>query len=257
MAAQADEGRDDVFEVVTSIKITNLSLGVDVSIHPSFIKEMSDDSRFVSLDFYRSRGIYALLSSRLPQQQAAAHGGRQYAKLLAKVVGDLKRKRDKAFRQSVMASAPQGVLPKVGRGDKSVLPRNRRLKAIALSAPEVVHCEMDAFEDEFDGYRLACVVPLERQNGNTELWVDSQGSTWNYLSKLVAHEYRKSLETQDEAQAPVDSSTTTPAPIETEPATPIAHSPKRQSPGDDPAIAECASPAKRQTTLLSFMTPSN
>ena len=141
------------------------------------------------------------------------------------------------------------------RSGASITPRTRALKTLALSKSDVVNIEMDAFDDEFNGYSLTCIVPFERKNGNNELWVDAQGSTWNFLSKLVAHEHRKSLEEADEAIAVVDSPNTAAAPIAAEPAAQIAHSPKRQSPGDVPDV-ECASPCKRQTTLLSFMKPS-
>ena len=110
--------------------------------------------------------------------------------------------------------------------------------------------EMGAFAEEFEGFHLSCIVPLERKHGNTELWVDAQSSTWNFLSKLVAHEYRK-VE-QDAAQSVVDPPATATGSINSEQATPTAHSPKRQSPSDDPD-GVCASPSKRQTTLLSFM----
>ena len=81
--ASEDESRDDVFEIAIMMRIKNPCLGVDVAIHPSFIQVMDDDSHFVLLDFYQSRGVYSLLSSRLPR-----HSGRHHGKLLAKVIGD-------------------------------------------------------------------------------------------------------------------------------------------------------------------------
>ena len=98
-ASPADERRDDVFEVEDAVRITNPCLGLDVTIHPPFIKAIDGD-RVILLDFYRSRGVYSLLSSRLPQQP-----GRQYGKLLAKVVKDLRRQRDDAFITSVRSEA--------------------------------------------------------------------------------------------------------------------------------------------------------
>ena len=201
----ADENRDDVFEVMTTMKINNPCLGLDVTIHPCFIKLMDDGSRFVSLDFYRSRGVYALLSSRLPRK-----AGRHYGKVLAKVVGDLKRQRDAAFRQSLLADAgaPAHVKRARCRGPLSVKPRNRVLMAIAMGKSEVLQIEVDAFIHEFEGYCLSCFVCMERHNGNTEMWVDAQSSTWNYLSKLVAHEYRNSLQGEGEAHATDNSANT-------------------------------------------------
>ena len=249
--AAPDESSEDVFEVAMTMKVKNAGLGVDATIQPAFIKLMDDGSRFVSLDFYQSRGGYSLLTSRLPPKP-----GRHYGKLVAKVVGKLKRLRDDAFRKSLLADAPVHLNCAKCRGPSSITPKNRELNAIALSKNDVVEVEMDAIEDEFEGYCLSCAVCLERHNGNTELWVDAQSSMWYYMSRLVAHEYRNSPEGKGEAHAPVDSPNTATAPIAE---TPIAtgHSPKRQSrDGDGPWVVECASPAKRQTTLLSFRKPS-
>ena len=102
-ASPADERRDDVFKVEDAVTIRNPCLGLDVTIPPLFIKAIDGD-RFILLDFYRSRGVYRLLSSRLPQQQ-----GRQYGKLLAKIVRDLRRRRDDAFIKSVRTEAPGHV----------------------------------------------------------------------------------------------------------------------------------------------------
>ena len=134
------------------------------------------------------------------------------------------------------------------------MPHGRKMRVHVLNKSDVVSVQTPAFDEEFDDYRLDCIVPLERHNGNTELWVDMQGGLWNFLSKLALHEYRQSLVEKDEAPAVIDSSNTDAAPIAAEPA-PMAHSPKRQSPGDCPRV-ESASPSKRQTTLLSFLKPS-
>ena len=123
------------------------------------------------------------------------------------------------------------------------------MRAVAMGKGEVVQANMNAIDGEFDdNFCLSFSVCFERNNRHTELWVDACTSTWNYLPKLVAHEYRESLEGEDEARAPIDSPNTATAPIATTPAA-AAHSSKRQSLGD----VKCASPAKRQTTLLSFM----
>ena len=82
------------------------------------------------------------------------------------------------------------------------------MQAVALAKSDVVQIEMDAFDDEFNGYSLTCIVPMERKNGNNEFWVDAQGSTWNFLSKLVAHEYRNGLQGEGEAHATENSANT-------------------------------------------------
>ncbi len=126
MAGSADDDRDDVFDVATTLIVSNPRLGVEVSIRPSLVKDV-DDSKFVSLDFYRSRGVDALLTSRLPQKQV---GARHYSKLLAKVVGGLKHKRDDAFRQSVLQDA---TCHNLKFGNRAVVPNIKVLKASVLA----------------------------------------------------------------------------------------------------------------------------
>ena len=99
------------------------------------------------------------------------------------------------------------------------------------------------------------VAPLQRSNQNTELYVSSQSSTLDYLSKLVAREHCKG----EEAQTPVVSPDATAAPVVEEPlsAAPMAacHSQERQSIGGCHDVVLFASPTKVQTTLQSFMKP--
>ena len=210
-AAAASAGRDDVFEVGQSLRIHNPALNVDVTIHSPFIKELEGNSHFVSLDFYQSRGVYALLSSRLPKKALAK---RPYTKVLAKVVGKLKRKRDDAFREAIQANAPANTRIKFA-GDYSVRPitKDRGVKAMAMSQSDVVQCDMPPLDGESDGFRLSCVVPLGRHNANSEIYVDAQSSTWDFLSKLVAQEYRAAPEDQEVAPTSVAPPTATASPV--------------------------------------------
>ena len=63
---RASPAGDDAWKVEDAVTIKNACLGLDVTIHPPFIKQMDDDSRSVLLHFYQSRGVYSLLSPRLP-----------------------------------------------------------------------------------------------------------------------------------------------------------------------------------------------
>ena len=116
-----------------------------------------------------------------------------------------------------------------------------------MTMPEVFEFEVEAFPGMCDG-RLSCLVPLERKNRHSELWVSED--SWSVLSKVVAHEHRMSLQEGGEAPATATNNETDDW-MEME--VPTLHSPKRQSPGDGPAIVEGQSPAKRQTTLHAFM----
>ena len=243
----------DVFEVGMAIKVTNQSLNLHCTIHPAFIK-VEDDRRFVLLDFYQSRGIYQILVSRLPPQPH-----RHYFRLLAKVVAELKKARDLAFRKSVLGQSGK-VIKHMTSGPNSIKPRSNDLLTIATELTGVFSFTVPPSVDEFDGFCLDCYLSsLDRRNGNSELWVDDQASTWNYLTKLVKHTHSiQSLETENNEVAPVDPPVATPiaeSPIAATIAeSPIAATPcKRLSFGDGPGVVRPESQPKRQTTLRSFM----
>ena len=220
-SAAASAGREDVFEVGTSLRIYNSALNVDVTIHSPFIKELQGDSRFVSLDFYQSRGVYSLLSSRLPKKPQAK---RPYAKVLAKVVGKLKRKRDDAFRAESASNADADPKLLKYRGPHSVRPlnRDRGLKAVVMAQSDVVQCDMPPLDGESDGFRLSCMVPLDRHNKNNEMFVDASSSTLDFLSKLVAQEYRASQASQEGSPTTVAPEEATAVPVVADPAPVVA-----------------------------------
>ena len=239
MAGAASAGRDDAFEVGRLLRIHNPALNVDVTIHDPFVKEVEGDRRFVSLDFYQSRGVYALLSSRLPKKSVAR---RPYAKVLAKVVAKLKRKRDVAFRAGIQGDAPESKEVKFA-GRYSVLPKtsDRTLRAMAMARSDVVECDMPPLEGESDRFRLACLVPLGRRNQNTELFVDAKSTTWDFLTKLVAQEYRAPQDEEEGASATVAPAEAAALPVVAHPS-PGEAALSRQSPiaaaSDDTSCAE-------------------
>ena len=220
-SAAASSGREDVFETGTSLRIHNPALNVDVTIHPPFLKELESEGRFVSLDFYQSRGVYSLLSSRLPKEPQAK---RSYAKVLAKVVGMLKRTRDDAFRAGIASSAAADSKGMKFRGPYSVRPstKDRGLKTMAMAQSDVVQCDMPPLDGETDGFRLSCVVPLDRHNQNTEMLVDASSSTWDFLSKLVAQEYRASQGSQQSSPPTVAPEEATAVPVVADPVPVVA-----------------------------------
>lgn len=247
---------DDVFETTVALKIDHPSLNVSVVIHPVFMKQL-DDTYFVSLRFWNSRGIENLLTCRLPPRPQ-----RHYNKLLANVLSKLKKARDESFRQLILEQMPD-TKNRLFYRNSGVKPRTRAGQAAALASTGVIDVEVPAFAPEFEGFRLSCCLDsVERLNGNSEMWVASQNATWNYLSKLVLHEH----EAESESPAPVDlpttpastakTSTTSPVPAPTDESatSPIATSPtKRLSFGAGTESDESATPLKKQTTLFAFV----
>ena len=250
---------DDEFEISSAVGVNNPALGIDVVIRAPFLKVVEDDdgriNRFVLLDFYQSRGIYALMSCRLPPE---AKAGRKYSKLLAIVVGGIRRKRDEQFRESVKNAAPVDIRTSSStfKGPKSVLPRDRALKAIAFSKSDAVDVALGELSKESDGRIIKCLLPLHRKNGQTELWVSAEASTWDVLSKIALYEYRKNNGDVGFEQAAVDAPNHATSPVDAEPVeTPVAsrHSSKRRSTDDSPMTGSPVE--KRQASLLSFMKP--
>lgn len=242
------------FEIKSAISVTNPALRIDVVIHAPFLKYVEGDdgrnTRYILLDFYRSRGVYALLCSRLPPE---AKGGRKYGKLLATVVGEIRRKRDEQFRETVMDSADSRPKSHQFRGSKSVMPRHRCLKAIVFSKSDIVNVAMD----DSDGRKIQSICPHVRKNGQTELWVSAEASTWDALSKIVLREYRKNNGDVGFEEAAVDDPCHDTSPVDAEAAqTPVANrcSSKRRSADDSPMTGSPIE--KRQASLLSFMKPS-
>ena len=90
----------DEFQVADSLTVDNPGLGLTAHISSAFLKVV-DETKFVELDFYQSRGVYNIMTSRLPIIPSSVQGGRAYGKLLAKVVGDIRALRDAAFRMLV------------------------------------------------------------------------------------------------------------------------------------------------------------
>ena len=242
MMAGASDDHVDAFEVQVALKIDNPKLGVSATIQPEFVKER-EDRKFVLLDFYQSRGVYTLLCSRLPSMPS---NGRPYAKLLSQVLGNLKSQRDEAWRESLCSD---GSKVSFYKNRSVVMPKRRHHQAIALAKSEIFEFEVEAIPGMCDG-RLACIMPLQRKNRHSELWVAAD--SWNVLSKVVAHEHRKSLQDEDEAHATATNNETANW-LEVEMEASTLHTPKRQPPGDGPATVEGQSPTKRQTTLHAFM----
>ena len=63
--ARLAEDAEDVFEVSDALIVNNPRLQTDGILKAQFIK-IVDDRKFVSLDFYKSRGVYTLYWSRDP-----------------------------------------------------------------------------------------------------------------------------------------------------------------------------------------------
>ena len=179
--AVEDTGADDVFDIATSIRVVNAHLKLNVTITPTYLTDV-DGTTFVHLECYGSRGVYALMACRL-----TVGSNRQHAKLLSKVVSELKKLRDDAFCQLVLSHVGDHSLSRKSFGVSVTKPRCKRLRSAVMALPDTIEVEVPPFSEEFKGFRLSCLSPRDRVNGNTELWVDSKPATWNFISKFVAH----------------------------------------------------------------------
>ena len=238
---------DSVFEVSMAMKIDNPSLNVSAVIHPAFLKEIDDATTVVNLRFWNARGVEALMVCRLPPNVP-----RHYKALLTKVVNKLKTARDDAWRQLLKFQATDRKVS-FNRGS-GLKPKRKEQHVLALEHAGVVDCEVPIFSEEFEGFRLSCLCDMERNNRNSEIWVVSSSATWNYISKLVLHEYEAGEErTTTATSSTTTSSTTTPVPT---PSAESSTSPiavrKRLSFGTGTENDESAPAMKKQTTLFAF-----
>ena len=246
-----------------AMKIDNPSLNVSAVIHPAFLKEIDDATTVVNLRFWNARGVEALMVCRLPPNVP-----RHYKALLTKVVNKLKTARDDAWRQLLQFKAA-GKKVSFNRGS-GIKPRRKEQHVLALEQAGVVDCEVPMFSEEFDGFRLSCLCDVERNNRNSEIWVVSSSATWNYISKLVLHEYEAEQASATQTSTPTSTSTspstsqiaastpastatssTVPTPIAQSSTSPIAVR-KRLSFSTGTENDE-TTPIKKQTTLFAFV----
>ena len=254
---------DSVFEVSMAMKIDNPSLNVSAVIHPSFLKEVDDETTVVNLRFWNARGIEQLMVCRLPPNVP-----RHYKATLTKVVNKLKTARDDAWRELLKLKAPDHKLSFHRR--TGVKPRNKALHVLAIENVGMIDVPVPIFSEEFDGFRLPCLADSDRHNGKSELWVDSRSATWNYISKLVVHEYEAEQASETQTSTPTSTSTspstsriaastpastatssTVPTPIAQSSTSPIAVR-KRLSFSTGTENDE-TTPIKKQTTLFAFV----
>ena len=172
----------DEFQVADSLTVDNPGPGLTAHISSAFLKVV-DETKFVELDFYQSRGVYKIMTSRLPSIPSSVQGGRAYGKLLAKVVGDIRALRDAAFRMLVKTDP---TLANISYGKSVTRPRNKRLRVAVLKQSEVVNITMKV---DTSIINLACLVPQSRVNRYTELWVEADGRSLDQLSRIVRVRY--------------------------------------------------------------------
>ena len=184
--AMCSDGDDtvalDEFQVTESLTVDNPGLGFTTLIRSAFLKVV-DETKFVELDFYQSRGVYNIMTSRLPSISYSVQGRRAYGKLLAKVVVDIRAQRDAAFRMLVKADP---TLPNVLWRGSATRPRNKRLLVAAMKQSEVVNITMKV---DTSIIKLACIVPQNRTNRYNELWVEADGRSLDHVSRIVRVRY--------------------------------------------------------------------
>ena len=128
---QTEPAVEDEFDVKSSVTVVNTHLKLSSTIKHDFLREV-DGRTFALMDFYRSRGVCNVMTSRLPPTPSTQ---RSYSALLARVTAELRDLRDAAFRQAVLADVNE---PGVAFGRSATTPRHKKLKVAVLARGDVV-----------------------------------------------------------------------------------------------------------------------
>jgi len=180
------DNRDDVFAFEETVVITNKSLGLRATIPPQFRKVVTEIT-FTKLDYWQSRGIYSILTCKLPKQKShsKADGDAQKSTINGKIISvctKLRKARDDAFRKSVMAKCTKPGMKFSG----AVKPRNKQLNIIAIQHHDTITVDMPAVDDATGPCSILCVCNDDRKNRYSELWVELTPAVCAYLSASVA-----------------------------------------------------------------------
>ena len=191
----ADDDDDHGFSMRPSLDVINKELGLSTRIASEFVRHVNDGV-YVHLDYYRSRGVYAMMACR--SGSSATPRPSSLSKVMHDTCQDIRQLRDNAFRSTVIAQTDKSV--KFTRG---VMPQHKRLRAIALAQDDIVHIVMPAVGDMVE---VGCDVlwPQDRKNGNSQLWVCMSGEVINYIANAVNHKHVEYLANPHEPASDVD-----------------------------------------------------
>lgn len=237
----------DEFQVATALVINNPHLKLTATIHPQFTKE-SGDKMYVSMDFYQSRGLHAVLTSRLPVDTSSV---RPYTTILTHVMHCLRRARDETFRKTVVSDVgDDGVHYR--RKDSIMAPKNKRLKLAATVATDEITVKLSSASGAESS--LTFLMPSSRKNRNNELWVEATNDAFDMMARLVAEAYARDF-AEREGIGGSSTPTTTPSTCISgsslsESRSPIAEHDEEQR---GHPTTELAARTLRQTSLLAFL----
>ena len=196
----------DAFDVKASITVINKHLKLNVTVKHDFLREV-DGRTFALLDFYQSRGVCAVMASRLPLASCVR---KSYSTLLAKVAAELRGLRDAAFQQAVLTDVNE---PGITYGRSITNPRHKKLKVAVLAKSDVVSFALPGTNDGDNGDAIVyAVVPIDRKNRNNELWMEATGPTFDSISKFTRAKYDSSTDAErvDESEKEVATMPCTP-----------------------------------------------
>ena len=150
-------------------------------IRPKFYKRV-EGRRFLSLNFYQSRGIYNLMTVKLGRQTRDQRIGRKFSKVLKATVDELRTQRDTEFPKSVITASKSAAKFRGG-----TVPKAKNLKIQALGMNETLTVNMPAYGDDIGPRQINCLMPQGRKNRHNEMLIALESAEMEYLAKLVVH----------------------------------------------------------------------
>jgi hypothetical protein len=180
MASAHDDNDDDIdvnmFTFEPTVEIRNTSLGVRVSVPASF-RKVVDGTAFTNIDFYKGRGIWRLLTCKVPGANWKDKG---LNKKLAMVLNKLRVQRDTEFRKSVISKATQPGLKFTG----STKPRNKVLQSLQITHADTIRITLPAVNGA-----ASCVANFVcndgRKNRHNQMWVELTHEVCAYLTQSI------------------------------------------------------------------------
>ena len=145
---------------------------------PKFITK-HDDTTFFHLNIYRSRGIFRLLTCRVPEHA----NGSVVKRVVKKFINEMRYQRDAQVRENV---AEADGKDRKFRG--CLEPRNKKLKVHAVTRSNTVVVKLPTIEDVAEETIIKFYDDAKkRRNGNSEIWAALTNDSTEYLTRVIAH----------------------------------------------------------------------
>ena len=188
----AEHNEDAAFTFEPTLEVTNSACNMRVSIMAKFLKKV-DDREFILLDFYKSRGVYNMMSCRVLLADKTINKGSRSSNMyrtLKTVCKKIRGLRDAAIKRTIHSNDVKKPRSSELRRPHSIMPVLAKHRATALALDDCITFDLPAVPDVADQATCTATVELNRKNQNNQLWVAAESQVFDYISKIVLHEWQ-------------------------------------------------------------------